>query len=236
MPFSKTLQRARREQPASARGATRFTMLREDLLQAEDGALRLYYADWLSAMTGMDVAGRTFVEDLEDGRVLCSLASRIEGSGVTKFHDVPKKPAVLRKFLQRDNLVKFQDACRRLGIPVLPAAVLSSKTVSTLVSALIYIEELCVEDGIEVVRPMNGMSLLFEGGEEAEEADDDEADKADGVDETEADDADADGDADDKKDDEDDGEAEDEEEDEEDSDADFVPRRKPARSTVSANT
>ena len=57
-------------------------------------------------------AEEQFCASLADGVVLCRIAKAIEGSNMKKFNDPVKN-----EFKKRENLVKFQESCKALGLP-----------------------------------------------------------------------------------------------------------------------
>ena len=64
-------------------------------------------------MTSIEVkAEEQFCASLADGVVLCRIAKAIEGSNMKKFNDPVKN-----EFKKRENLVKFQESCKALGLP-----------------------------------------------------------------------------------------------------------------------
>mmetsp|Transcript_1207 Transcript_1207/g.1896 ORF Transcript_1207/g.1896 Transcript_1207/m.1896 type:complete len:159 (-) Transcript_1207:74-550(-) len=148
------LRRQRSENMFLMKRAQRFTEARKTLHEMENEALKAYFAQWISIHTNFNVSPEKFCEDLVSGEALCSLMERIPDSGVKKFHvleNVKSKP--MREFLRRDNLVTFQDSCRRLALPVLCNIPLGDpKAEARLISVLLRLEELYEEDDLQPVR------------------------------------------------------------------------------------
>ncbi|GBG30521.1 Myophilin [Hondaea fermentalgiana] len=132
---------------ADARKSSRYSMEREELVALHDRALLEHYAQWVTEMTGVRVRRKAFTQDLLDGTALCSIVARVPDSGVKSYKDVRQSPAHMRAFHARDNMVKFQDACRRLALPdSLSTADLESGNVRKALSIMVHLEELCEDE------------------------------------------------------------------------------------------
>lgn len=116
----------------------------------QNKAMLEHYASWLTDMTGVRVRRRYFAEDLADGTALCSIMARIPDSGVKTFKNVRESPPHLRPFHARDNMVKFQDACRRLMLPdSISTEELHAGDLTKALSMMVHLEELCEDEELE---------------------------------------------------------------------------------------
>jgi hypothetical protein len=130
-------------------GSDRYSVDRATHLERENDALRLHFAEWVGDMTGLPVRAETLCEDLESGQALCSIVARIPGSGLDAFHDLRDCSAHLQAFKGRDNMTKWADACRRLGIPdPISSSDLAERRVGKVIACLLQVQDLCDEDGI----------------------------------------------------------------------------------------
>ena len=98
----------------SLRRLQKFTLKRGDFRHEENIFLATQFAEWFGALTGTAIGGleESFCKSLDDGVVLCRVMQHLEGSELRKIHDPVTNP-----FQGRENIVMFQDACRRLGLP-----------------------------------------------------------------------------------------------------------------------
>jgi hypothetical protein len=107
-------------EPLHAAPKSSLTMKREEHKQMEDLRLVSHFAVWLTAVTGVEIGAETLPEDLISGVCLCKLLAMVPSSGVTKYHDLPQpssgKP--LDSFKAKENMAQFQEACKRLKLPV----------------------------------------------------------------------------------------------------------------------
>jgi len=132
---------------ASASG--RYTADREELLKSSNSILQKRLAAWLSEMSGLPVREEVFTHDLSDGTVLCKIMNRVPGSGLKSFKNARKSPRHLKAFHARDNLVQYQDACRRVGIDPVSTEQLQNNETAKVLSALVQLEELCTDEEVE---------------------------------------------------------------------------------------
>lgn len=96
-----------------------FTILRDEYKKNEDLRLVKHFASWLSKVGERPVSEENFEEDLMDGVCLCKLMSKIRGSGLTSFHNLPSSTVPpLEAFKSKENLVEFQLAAKRLDLPI----------------------------------------------------------------------------------------------------------------------
>jgi hypothetical protein len=91
-----------------------FTLKKEQFLNNQNVDLVKDLAYWLSGASDRYVSERNFEMDLCDGVALCSLLTKVHGSGVTTYHKV----APVGGIKARENLISFQIAARRLNLPV----------------------------------------------------------------------------------------------------------------------
>jgi len=114
------LRTARRSQRISM-GATgvdprKFTLNRHAAREIRDAQVAASMAEWLSKETGQSIRGESaqeFLDDLEDGVVLCKLAARF--GQVTRFRDPPKN-----EFQRLENFELFAKSVQRLGLSSAP--------------------------------------------------------------------------------------------------------------------
>jgi len=86
----------------------------------ENVKLVSHFADWLAKVTGEPVRAETFSEDLQNGIALCKLMIMIgPDTGVQTYHQLEGKHATLDIFKAKENVVQFQEACRKLSMPVM---------------------------------------------------------------------------------------------------------------------
>lgn len=149
-----------------AAASGRFSMDREEVRKAKDKELVSHFAGWLTRMSGVKIRRKTFLKDIGDGTALCTVMAKIEDSGLTKYHNVPASPKHLKAFHGKENLAKFQDACRRLAMPdAVTASDLEAGNLSKALSVLIQMEEIADEEGLEPI---------MDGADEEDDDDDDE--------------------------------------------------------------
>jgi len=82
---------------------------------------RIWHADMDALqVTGETVLAETFTEDLQNGIALCKLMIMIgPDTGVQGYHALPGKNIKLDAFKAKENVVQFQEACRKLSMPVM---------------------------------------------------------------------------------------------------------------------
>jgi len=105
--------------PLTTNPTASFTMARDEYKKNEDLRLVKHFASWLSKVGERPVTEENFEADLLDGVCLCKLMSKIRGSGLTTFHNLPSSNvAPLEAFKAKENLVAFQQATRQLDLPI----------------------------------------------------------------------------------------------------------------------
>jgi hypothetical protein len=96
---------------------SKFTLKRNEFKKAEDVKLITDFAQWLSDLTEMEIKPDSFPEDLLSGMALCKLMIRIDGSGVSRYHNIKNIADAKEAFKARENVAQFQAACKRLDLP-----------------------------------------------------------------------------------------------------------------------
>ena len=114
------LRAARRSQrqstPINGLDPRKFTLNRQAAKEIRDAQVATAMAEWLTQETGQQVRGESakeFCEDLEDGVVLCKLATRF--GQITRFRDPPKN-----EFQRLENFELFAKSMARLGLVSAP--------------------------------------------------------------------------------------------------------------------
>ena len=117
----------------------------------EDVKLISHFAPWLQDLTGKKVAADTICEDLMDGEALCHVMSLVKGSGVTTYHKVGGAFDKLDSFKGMENLLQFQEACKRLALPVsIGREELVQGNLGKLASCLVFVAHTCASQGVGV--------------------------------------------------------------------------------------
>jgi len=105
------------KRPASrsvpSRNKANFTLKKEEIENLEDVELIKDLAVWLTGAGDRYISEKNFDHDLSDGVALCTVMSKIQGSGVTSFHKV----APVGGHKARENFITFQIAVQRLHLP-----------------------------------------------------------------------------------------------------------------------
>jgi hypothetical protein len=128
-----------------------FTIKREEHRMIEDIKLITHFAPWLQDLTGKKVSADTICEDLQDGEALCHVMSLVKGSGVSTYHKVGGKFDKLDSFKGMENLTQFQDACKRLALPVtVSREELVAGNLGKLASCLVFVAHTCASQGVGV--------------------------------------------------------------------------------------
>ena len=92
-----------------------LSLKREEFKQLQDMPhLVRHFAFWLSGAGDRYVSEKNFEQDLADGVALCSIMSKIHGSGVVVFHKV----APIGGLKAKENFITFQVAAKRLNLPI----------------------------------------------------------------------------------------------------------------------
>jgi hypothetical protein len=127
-------------------------MKREQHKMVEDIKLIKHFASWLSQITDEKVEPDTFPEDLKNGIVLCKLMMLIgPDSGVKSYHQLPAKNAVLDAFKAKENVVQFQEACKRLAMPVVfGMSELEEGNLGKIASCLVFVAHTAASRGVGV--------------------------------------------------------------------------------------
>lgn len=79
-----------------------FTVKRGEARAQENAYLSELFCEWFGKLTNKKLRADNLLEDLKDGTVLCSVVSRIPGSGLTKYHNPAKN-----EFQGKENLLIF---------------------------------------------------------------------------------------------------------------------------------
>jgi len=138
--------------PMLANPGDAFTLKREQHREVENVKLVSHFADWLSKVTDEPVRAESFPEDLMNGIALCKLMILIgPDTGVTKYHELPQKNVVLDAFKAKENVVQFQEACRRLSMPVVfGMSELESGNLGKVASCLVFVAHTASTRGVGV--------------------------------------------------------------------------------------
>ena len=127
-------------------------MKREEYKHMEDLRLVKHFADWLSKIGEKKITEENFEEDLLDGVALCTVMSKINGSGLTSFHTLKESSVPsLDIFKAKENLVAFQEATRKLKLPIsFGTEDLEKKNTTRVVSTLIFLAHVAHSQNIMV--------------------------------------------------------------------------------------
>ena len=134
---------------ATATGAAKsrsFTLDRRRAREIADLAVAEALGEWLSQETGRTVRGTELVEDLEDGAVLCVLASRF--GQVVRFKDPPAN-----EFQRMQNFEMFKDACARMGLTSAPPPARKGAPLKDFIPCLLEMAQLAAKHGAMMVAP-----------------------------------------------------------------------------------
>lgn len=129
-----------------------FTMKRDEYKQMEDVRLISHFASWLSKVSGRPVADETFEQDLMDGVALCTVMSKISGSGVQRFHVMePGSTQPLEAFKARENIQTFVAASKSLNLPVtFGTEDLEKGNIGRVASTLVFLAHCAHAQGVTV--------------------------------------------------------------------------------------
>jgi hypothetical protein len=129
-----------------------FTLKREQHKEIENIKLVSHFADWLSKVTEEPVRAESFPEDLQNGICLCKLLIMIgPDTGVTKYHELPAKNVLLDKFKAKENIVQFQEGCKRLALPVVfGMSELEAGNLGKIASCLVFLAHTASTRGVGV--------------------------------------------------------------------------------------
>jgi len=133
-----------RTQSAIHRHST-FSLKREEFKDLEDEQLIKDFAFWISAAGERYVSERNFVNDLSDGVALCTILTKVPGSGVVTFHKVA--PPGGAKALE--NFTFFRRGCSRLSLPVsFGLDELRNEHNPDVICTLIFLAHVCHSQGV----------------------------------------------------------------------------------------
>ena len=127
-------------------------MKRGEFKQMEDVRLISHFASWLSKVANRPVNEDTFEQDLMDGVALCTVVSKLKGSELTKFHELPKGTnQPLDTFKARENMVSFTLACQNLSLPVtFGTEELEKGNLGRIASTLVFLAHIAHSQGVTV--------------------------------------------------------------------------------------
>jgi len=83
------------------------TQQKQEELKVQQQGVR----EWIEEMVGLDIEADEFLDALQDGVVLCSIANAISPGSIPKVHPAPKLA-----FKQIENITSFINACKRFGL------------------------------------------------------------------------------------------------------------------------
>jgi len=135
------------------RERSNFTLKRGAHRREENLFLSEQFAAWLSDTTKVDVKSRDeFCDSLADGVALCSLMKQLEGSGMKSYHGFPVK----NEFKRRENIVRFQESCKRLELPfVCRVDHIIKGTIDPVISCLLGVARVAAEqEGFVLPEPI----------------------------------------------------------------------------------
>jgi hypothetical protein len=129
-----------------------FTLMREEYKKNEDLKLVKHFANWLSKVGERQVTEENFEQDLLDGVCLCKLLSKIHGSGLDDYHNLPSSNVPpLEAFKAKENLVAFQLACKKLNLPItFGTEDLEKQNITRVVSTLIFLAHVAHSQGVTI--------------------------------------------------------------------------------------
>jgi len=138
--------------PLSHNPKASFTGKREEFKQVEDVRLVAHFASWLSKVSGRPISDETFEKDLLDGVALCTVMSKIQGSGIEKFHAIPiGSIEPLDTFKSRENIQAFVLASKRLNLPVtFGTEDLEKENIGRVASTLVFLAHTAHAQGVTV--------------------------------------------------------------------------------------
>ena len=141
-----------RRKPLIQNPTQNFTMMRDEYKKNEDLRLVKHFASWLSKVGERPVSEENFESDLLDGVCLCKLMSKIKGSGLTTFHNLPSsKVPPLEAFKAKENMVAFQLAAKNLHLPItFGSEDLEKQNITRVVSTLIFLAHVAHSQGVTV--------------------------------------------------------------------------------------
>ena len=150
-PLSKLEIMDAKRVPLSHAPTAQFTLHREEFKKNEDLRLVKHFADWLSKVSGRSVTEENFEQDLLDGIALCTLMSKIKGSGMGYFHGTKSNVASLDAFKSKENLVSFQMSVKNLNLPTsFGTEDLEKGNISRVVSTLVFLAHTAHAQGVTV--------------------------------------------------------------------------------------
>jgi len=92
-------------------------------------------------LIGLDIEAEEFLDALQDGVVLCSIANAICPGSVPKVHPAPKLA-----FKQLENITNFINACKRFGlVPTVlfdPQELSAKRNVSPVLTCLLALSDM----------------------------------------------------------------------------------------------
>jgi hypothetical protein len=136
--------------PLTHNPTANFTMKREEFKQAEDLRLVSHFASYLSKVGDRPVTEEKFEADLMDGVCLCRLMSKLNGSGVTKFHDINRE-GIADAFKAKENMVTFQQASKALNLPItFGTEDLEKQNTTRVISTLIFLAHVAHSQNVTV--------------------------------------------------------------------------------------
>ena len=136
--------------PLAHNPTANFTMKREEYKQMEDLRLVSHFATYLSKVGERPVTEENFENDLMNGVCLCRLMSKLNGSGLEKFHsDISN--GIADTFKAKENMVSFQQAAKNLNLPIMFGTEdLEKKNITRVVSTLIFLAHVAHSQGVTV--------------------------------------------------------------------------------------
>lgn len=126
--------------------------MRDEYKKNEDLRLVKHFASWLSKVGERPVTEENFEHDLLDGVCLCKLMSKIHGSGIKSYHQIPSSSVeALDVFKAKENVVEFQAASKRLHLPItFGTEDLEKNNITRVVSTLIFLAHVAHSQGVTV--------------------------------------------------------------------------------------
>lgn len=137
--------------PLQCNPTASFTMKREEFKQNEDLRLVSHFAHYLSKVGDKPVSEENFESDLLDGVCLCRLMAKLNGSGMTKFHDNINNTNLADAWKSKENLVSFQQATKNLNLPIsFGTEDLEKKNTTRVISTLIFLAHVAHSQNVTV--------------------------------------------------------------------------------------
>jgi len=141
---------AKDRKPLAHNPTANFTMKREEYKQMEDLRLVSHFATYLTKVTGRTITEEKFEDDLLDGVALCRLLTKLNGSGLAKFHD-NISTGLADGWKAKENLVTFQQGTRNLMLPIsFGTEDLEKRNTTRVVSTLIFLAHVAHSQGVTV--------------------------------------------------------------------------------------